>query len=77
MVLERSQNQPVAYLLSIAISYNLALQLGLLDCFQDLPFMEHEVLVFVIELIDLPLIASDESVEDSSTILLIVPFLIH
>ena len=39
--------------------------------------MEHEVLVFVIELIDLPLIASDESVEDSSTILLIVPFLIH
>ena len=77
MVLERSQNQPVAYLLSIAISYNLALQFGLLDCFQDLPFMEHEVLVFVIELIDLPLIASDERVEDSSTILLIVPFLIH
>ena len=39
--------------------------------------MEHEVLVFVIELINLPLIASDERVEDSSTILLIVPFLIH
>ena len=39
--------------------------------------MEHEVFVFVIELIDLSLVASDERVEDSSTILLIVPFLIH
>ena len=39
--------------------------------------MEHEVFVFVIEFIDLTLVASDERVEDSSTILLIVPFLIH
>ena len=39
--------------------------------------MEHEVFVFVIELINLPLVTSDERVEDSSTILLIVPFLIH
>ena len=39
--------------------------------------MEHEVFVFVIELIDLSLVASDERVENSSTILLIVPLLIH
>ena len=39
--------------------------------------MEHEVFVFVIELIDLSLVASDERVEDPSTILLVVPFLIH
>ena len=39
--------------------------------------MEHEVFVFVIELIDLSLVASDERVENSSAILLIVPLLIH
>ena len=74
---ESPHDEPVSALFTVGVPDYLALKLSFFDCFKYFPFMEHEVLIFVIELVDFSLVVSNKCIEDSSAILLIVPFFIH
>ena len=64
-------------LISQGVPFNLLLKHVLLDAFQNCPFVELEVAVFLIEVLLLGLIDGDESVEHPSSVLLVLSLLLN